>query len=622
MCGICGQFNTASGDAVQAEEIRRMTRTIVHRGPDDEGYFLSGAVGLGFRRLSIIDLGGGHQPMTDAQESVWVIFNGEIYNFKELRSGLEKEGYVFRSSSDTEVIVNGYKKWGIDVLNHLNGMFALAIWDVEKKQLLIARDRMGIKPLYYTLENNQLRFASEIRALLAGQKTKPAVDPIGLNLFLRYRYTPSPLTIFNGIKKLAPGTRLIAVQGAVHIERWWHYTPVPFDRMPTPHQAREELLDLYQKALDRHLISDVPLGVLLSGGLDSGLLLAMMSQGGRTWNSYTVGFGSATRDDELASAAASARIFGSPNYPIELTRDEFEKTLNEIVSIVEEPVAAPSIVPMYHVCRRARQDVKVALMGQGPDELFGGYKRHLGVHYGKYWRAVPGALQAPLTQLLGKLPRNEAVKRALYSLNQKDVHERYTQVFSIISGETMDRLFRDDVLPPDAEETIFRCWADLFPMMENLDELGGLQFLEIRSSLPDELLMYADKLSMAHSLEVRVPYLDKEIVEYVERLGSSFKVRNLTGKWLHRQVCENYLPAEIVKRKKVGFVAPVDQWFRDSCTHKMHDRLMDTSACIYDYLVPESVHRLLAEHRAGASDNAKILFSLTVLEEWMRTYVA
>src|SRR5438552_1198450 len=254
MCGICGQFNFARNEPVEPETIRRMTQTMVHRGPDDEGYFISGPVGLGFRRLSIIDLAGGHQPMSDAEEKVWVILNGEIYNFKELRAELEQRGHVFRTKSDTEVIIHGYKEWGTDVLNHLNGMFGLAIWDVAKKRLVVARDAMGIKLIYYKVDRGRLTFGSEIRPILAAHGTKPAVDPIALNLFLRFRYTPSPLTIFDGIRKLAPGTMLVLEGGKYREERWYNYTPRPFQFPRTEEEVVEELLNLYRGAVKRHLL--------------------------------------------------------------------------------------------------------------------------------------------------------------------------------------------------------------------------------------------------------------------------------------------------------------------------------------------------------------------------------
>ena len=619
MCGICGQYNFVTNARVNPDEIKRMTDALVHRGPDDEGQYISGSIGLGFRRLSIIDLDSGHQPMSDAERTVHVVFNGEIYNFPELKVELQRYGYVFRTNSDTEVIVHGYKKWGHGVLDHLNGMFGLAVWDENKKQLMLARDRMGIKLVYYKLEAGQLRFGSEIRALLACEYGKPEIDPAALNLFLRYRYTPSPLTLFKGINKLAPGTRLIVENGMPRIERWWKFRPVPLNPMPSVEEAEEELLALYTRAVRRQLISDVPLGLLLSGGLDSGLLLALMNQHGNGWKTYTVGFGDHFRDDELAAAAHTANALHASNVSIELDRETFNTSFSRVIVALEEPVATPSVVPMYHLCQRAREDVKVVLMGQGPDELFGGYKRHLGVRYGSYWRSLPKWVRTPLGRTLVALPRNETVKRGLFSLEIPDRMRMYQHVFSLMPGGLIDNLFQDGVLPENAGDKILECWNDLVPLMENTDEMGGLQFLEIRSSLPDELLMYGDKLSMAHGLEARVPYLDHEVVEYVERLSASYKVRYGSRKWLHRRVCRNFLPKEVVRGRKLNFAAAiVDDWFRESADAQINDMLLSNESLIYSYLRPPAVHQLVQEHRSGWCDNHKVLFSLVVLEEWLR----
>jgi len=619
MCGICGQFNFARNEPVEPATIRRMTGTIVHRGPDDEGYFISGPVGLGFRRLSIIDLAGGHQPMSDAEETVWVIFNGEIYNFKELRAELEKRGHRFRTNSDTEVIVCGYKEWGTEVFNHLNGMFGLAIWDVTKKRLVVARDAMGIKLIYYRIANGELTFGSEIRPILAAKNSQSEVDPVALNLFLRFRYTSSPLTIFDGIRKLAPGTMLVFEREGCHEERWYNYTPVPFSSPKEDKEATRELLELYRAAVRRHLLSDVPVGILLSGGLDSGLLLALMNEQGGPWPAYTIGYGESFEDDELTDAADTAALLRAQHITVKLDRTEFEGSLAKIVECLEEPIAASSIVPMYFVSQRARQDVKVALIGQGPDELFGGYNRHLGVHYGNWWRGLPTGLRSIAGFAVNRLPRNEMLKRGVRSLGNEDRLKRYQDVFSLAPAETIDGLFRDDVLPAKPAHELVEYWRVLLPQMAQTDELGGFQLLEIRSSLPDELLMYADKLSMAHSLEVRVPYLDRTVVEYVQRLGANLKVRNGTRKWLHRQVCQSYLSPRILKRKKRGFaVNVVDEWFHSSLNGQLQEVLLDESSLMFGLLNPKPVRRLLEGHQSGRQDNHKLLFSLVMLEQWLR----
>src|SRR5207302_795906 len=382
---------------------------------DDEGFFVAGPVGLGFRRLSIIDLAGGHQPMSDAEGTVWVIFNGEIYNYRELRAELQGKGHQFRTNSDTEVIIHGYKEWGTEVFNHLNGMCGLAIWDVRNQRLVVARDAMGIKLVYYKIDNGALTFGSEVRAVVAAEQRKPNVDPVALNLFLRFRYTPSPLTIFDGIRKLAPGTMLVIEKGECREKRWYNHTRIPFLDGKDEKDAERELLELYRGAVKRHLLSDVPVGVLLSGGLDSGLLLALMNEQGGPWLAYSIGYGKSFEDDELADAKETAALLGGRHVPVRLDRAEFERSLPKIVESLEEPSATSSIVPMYFVSQRARQDVKVALMGQGPDELFGGYKRHLGVHYGGVWRSLPNGVRSFLGSAVGRLSRHEPLKRGVHS---------------------------------------------------------------------------------------------------------------------------------------------------------------------------------------------------------------
>jgi len=624
MCGICGIYNFADHRPVESVTLRTMARSIEHRGPDDEGFFFDNSLGLGFRRLSIIDLEGGHQPMSDRDEKIWVVFNGEIFNFPELRAELSSLGHEFRTRSDTEVIIHGYRQWGTGILPHLNGMFGLAIWDVQRKRLVLARDHAGIKLIYYSVEGGSVLFGSELRPVLAALQRRPGINTTALNMFLRYRYTPSPLTLHDGVRKLAPGTMAVFEDGDWRVERWHRPRPRRISSARSDTEVTEELLDLYKRAMKRHLLSDVPVGLLLSGGIDSGLLLGLMNQYGKDWPTYTVGYGTtAYKDDELSDAASTARLFSARNSTVELTRDIFERSLTHIVSVLEEPVAASSIVPMYFVCERARQDVKVALVGQGPDELFGGYNRHLGVRYGAYWRRMPRWLRRSVELGIESLPRNETLKRGVYSLSLNERMRRYQNIFSIMPGDVVDSLFRPGFVARGASDGIVDLWEDLESEMEGSDELGSFQVLEIRSSLPDELLMYADKLSMAHGLEVRVPYLDKEIIEFAQCLPASFKIRYGQRKWVHRRVCKQFLPAEIVNRKKRGFaVNVVDQWFDGSMKSKFASLLFDESSLMYEILDPKAVRRLFDEHGSGRRDNHKMLFSLIVLEEWLRAGMA
>jgi len=360
-------------------------------------------------------------------------------------------------------------------------------------------------------------------------------------------------------------------------------------------------------------------GILLSGGIDSGLLLALMNEQGGPWPAYTIGYGETFADDELHDAAETASLLGARHITVRLDQSEFERSLPKIVESLEEPIAASSIVPMYFVSQRARQDVKVALIGQGPDELLGGYKRHLGVHYGDWWRGLPAGLRSMIGFAIDRLPRNETLKRGVSSLGTSDRMKRYQDVFSLAPAQTIDGLFRHGLLPEQESQDLVDYWRGLIPQMAHTDELGGFQLLEIRSSLPDELLMYADKLSMAHSLEVRVPYLDRTIVEYVQRLGAGFKVRNGSRKWLHRRVCEHYLPSHLLKRKKRGFaVNVVDDWFRSSLDGEISEVLLDESSLMFGLLDPKPVRRLLESHQSGRQDNHKLLFSLVMIEQWLR----
>jgi asparagine synthase (glutamine-hydrolysing) len=620
MCGICGQYNFRTGKPASEEKIKRMTSSLTHRGPDDEGYHFSGSLGLGFRRLSIIDLEGGHQPMSDKTGMVWVVFNGEIYNFPELRRELIESGYRFRTRSDTEVLVHGYLEWGQDLFEKLNGMFGVGIWDERKRQLILARDPMGIKLVYYRLDGDGIIFGSEIRSIQAADSSLTEIDPVALNLFLRFRYTPSPLTIHKGIRKLAPGTMLIVGEGGSRVERWYKHRPQIPEQGPDDDQASKELLGLYKSAIQRHLLSDVPVGLLLSGGIDSGMLLALMNLYGENWKTFTIGYGSNYRNDELTDAGKTAKYFQSDHTSVEIDQNTFEKHLPTIVSFLEEPIASSSIVPMYFVCERARQDVKVALVGQGPDELFGGYLRHVGVRYGGYWRKLPRFVTGAVERSIMALPRNETLKRGVKSLGTKNGMERYRDVFSIVPGDLVDSLFMDGILPEDMDDQVLDCWEELGGFMGGTDELGDFQLLELRSSLPDELLMYADKLSMAHSLEVRVPYLDKEVVEYVQQLPQNMKVRMGQRKWLHRKVCQAYLPREMLQRKKRGFaVDVVDDWFRGSVDGKMGHYFSDSSSLMYRYLRKEAVGKLLSHHLSGRQNYHKILFSLVLFEEWLRS---
>ncbi len=621
MCGIAGQLQFARDIPADPAAVARMANAMRHRGPDDSGVESLGPLALGFRRLSILDLSpAGHQPMKDPTGSAWIVFNGEIYNFRELRAELETRGHTFRSTGDTEVLLAGYNEWGDGVLNRLNGMFALAIWDVAKRRLLLARDAMGIKPLYYAENNGTLTFGSEIRAVLVGLGNVPEVDHTAAALFLQHRFTPAPRTLHAGIAKLAPGECLIVERGVVRRILWHDFAPTPFDPAPPFREAVDALHELYRAAMRRHLISDVPAGLLLSGGIDSGLLLSLMMDHGSSWPTYTVGYGESFADDELSDAAETARLLGAENHAVRIDRAAFENALPEIVAALEEPVASSSIVPMDFVCARARQDVTVALVGQGPDELFGGYTRHFGVRYGRFWRALPAAVRGVAGDGLLRLRRSEALRRGIDSLGEPDRARRFRDILSIIPGAEIAALFQPGALPLDASEETPHSWEHLTGDNAGcLDELSAFNHVELHSTLPDELLVYADKISMRHSLEVRVPYLDREIVRYVQRLPARYKVHLGQRKRIHRAVCGSRLPARLLARKKRGFaVNVVDDWFKGAFTGRFEAVFHDRKSRIYEFLQFDPVRDLAQSHASGCADRHKILFSLVMLEEWLQ----
>ena len=616
MCGICGIHQSEPGP-IDIGVLSDMTTSLAHRGPDDAACHLDDHVGLGFRRLSIIDLAGGRQPMTDGR-GLWSMCNGEIYNFPELRRELVARGHEFTTRSDSEVIVHGYREWGDDVVHHLNGMFAFAVWDAERNRLLLARDRAGIKPLYWARSHDRLVFGSEIRAVVAGTDRRPALDPAALALFLRYRYTPSPWTMYEDVQRLAPGHLLVSDATGICVRQWWNLRPEPFDPVPTPDVAVDELADRYETAVRRQLMSDVPVGLLLSGGVDSTLLLDLMSRHGSGWDTYTAGFGDDDPHDEIAGAAATTQQFGARHHAVRLRRADFERELPRVVAAMEEPVTSPSVVPMDAICARARADVKVVLVGQGPDELFGGYRRHLGIRYSHWWRALPNPVRDATAALIRSLPRAAALKRAVRSLTHDDPFARWADALSIESGSAVDAMFAARTAPAISER-LHESWDPIARLTDRADELTAFSYLELRSTLPDELLLYSDKLSMAHGIEARVPYLDDDVVDYALRLPASYKVHGSTQKWIHRQVCARRLPAAVLARRKRGFAAHVvDDWYRASTTALLTATVGDPQSRMYEYLDQAEVMRLLSAHQHGHRDHHKALHNLVVTELWMR----
>src|SRR3989454_542389 len=559
MCGISGIYRF-DGGPIDRELLGRMTSVIQHRGPDGAGSYVADGIGLGHRRLSIIDLAGGSQPMTNEDQSLHLIFNGEIYNFVELRDELVQQGHVFKTRSDTEVIVHGYEEWGLECVNRFNGMFAFALWDSKRKRLFLARDHLGVKPLYYVDLSDRFLFASEIKALLLDPGCPKDVDLKALGELFTLRYVPSPDTLFHRIKKLPPAHLMVVGPEGCEISRYWNWTP----------QIRADvdeasLVETYQwlveDAVRPQMRSDVPVGLFLSSGIDSGTLLAIMTKyAGKPVHTFTIGFEQGESENETDDARALARRFGADHAEMIVSPEDYQKYYDRYLCDLEEPVGNETAAAFYFVSRLASQKVKVALTGQGADEPWAGYHRHIGVKLSGIYSHLPSFLtRGLLARIPDRFTRNEGMKRGFASLHERDVLTRLVKVYSFYSESMKEKLFqpwvRQHISPNghEAKQALRRLQADV----EGLDPLTQMLYIDTRASLPDDLLMVADKTSMANSLEARVPFLDHRLVEFIETLPPTLKLRHFQGKYLHKKAVEKWLPRKVVCRKKKGFANPV-----------------------------------------------------------------
>jgi len=622
MCGICGVLNYGSQEPVSPDAVERMTGTMVHRGPDDAGYTIQGPCGLGMRRLSIIDLSGGHQPITNEDRSAWIVFNGEIYNYLELRRELLAAGHQFTTHSDTEVILHAYDEWGDDCVLRLNGIFGLAIWDVRRRRLLLARDHFGVKPLYYLDDGARLLWGSEIKAILADPRVTPETDTDALNLFLTFRFVPSPHSMFRGICKLRPGHRLIHENGASRVERYWTPRPVPLELSDadTEHLLQERL----EAAVRRQMISDVPVGALLSGGVDSAAVVALMRQGNADpIRTFTVGFRGRATMNEIDEAKDSARFFGTQHTEVLMDSVDYESWLQKSVWHMEEPNSTTSALALYFVCRLARESVKVVLTGQGVDEPMGGYHRYYGERYGNAYRHLPAILRdGVFRNIVEALPRRERWKRAIRTMDIAEPTERFARVYAVFSPEMKQALWRPErnvALPPYPSFEAVQYWRSA---VDGLHPLMQMAYVDARLSLADDLLMCADKMSMATSVELRVPYLDLEFMAAAEALPPRMRIRGTTRKYIHKRAVRKWLPDKIVNRRKKGFETPIDAWLRTDLVPFVRRTLLHSNSACAEYFSPQAIEALLADHIAGRQEYHRQLFSLLVFELWHQQFVA
>jgi len=622
MCGIAGWIATPEGPLSRGT-LESMLLAIAHRGPDDSGIarFRSHGTGhdvfLGHRRLAIIDPDGARQPMCDAAAGLAVTFNGEIYNFRQLREELSGLGYRFTRDSDTEVLLRAYQHWQCEVVDHLRGMFAFAIWDAGKERLLLARDRFGEKPLFLHENANGLYFASEIKALLHVPGVKSAVDPAAVWDYLAYRYVPGPQTLFSGIRKLQPGTTAVWERGKLTESRYWS----PPDRGMTgcanpPAGVAGAFLSRLDEAVRLQMVSDVPFGAFLSGGLDSSMIVALMSRHSSRVNTFSVGFGEAGYS-ELGYAGQVARHFGTTHHEIKVTDRDLIERLPALVAFRDAPVSEPSDIPIYLLACAASRSVKMVLTGEGSDEILGGYPKHVAERLVPHYQRLPGAVRRGLFEPLARaLPYGfHRIKTAVANLSIEDWRERYVRWFGALSTAERDRLA---VLRSPRAAHIETAPFDADPRSSSLRRM---LYFDQTSWLPDNLLERADRMTMAASIEARVPFLDHQLAAYVSTLPDRYRVRGRTTKWILRAAARNLLPERILSRPKVGFRVPVGKWFRGPMRDFLASHLQGAASMTRAYYDPKVLDRKLADHWSGRQNSEKLLWALLNLEIWHRHYV-
>jgi asparagine synthase (glutamine-hydrolysing) len=624
MCGICGIFDR-SGKPVDQTILSKMSSTLRHRGPDGEGWLVQGRIGLGHRRLSIIDLEGGSQPIGNEDGSLQVVFNGEIYNFIELRHELAGSGHVFKTRSDTEVIVHGYEKWGKECVNHFNGMFAFALWDANKQELFLARDHLGIKPLYYTDLGPKILFASEIKALLQDPDCPREVDIQGLADLFTFRYVPSPKTLFGKIWKLPPGHRMtISCQGT-KVERFWDWVP---RFRPDVHEPDliEEYRHLLEEAVRLQLRSDVPLGLFLSSGIDSGALLAIMSRyAGKSVQTFTIGFEGGEKTNEVQEARALAQMFGAEHDYMMVAPSDYRSYYEKYLWDIEEPLGNETAAAFYFVSRLASKKVKVALTGQGADEPWAGYDRYKGVKLSKFYSQLPPWFTHFLALSLKAIPgRLERLNRGLISLAEPDLLTRFTKIYSFFNESMKHELFRGACWERITQEG-YRSQEALRPLyndVKNLDPVTQMLYIDTRANLPDDLLMVADKTSMANSLETRVPFIDYRLIEFIESLPPGLKLKGLTGKYLHKKAVEKWLPKKVIYRKKKGFANPIEEWFRKAMRPYVEECLLAPDSAAGIYFDQGYIRSLLERDRTGREQLRRHIYLLVSFVLWHKTFIS
>jgi len=626
MCGICGKLIFRSDEAVSPALVKAMADTIYHRGPDDEGYYVSGPIGLGFRRLSIIDLQRGHQPLSNEDGTIWIIFNGEIYNYQELHTFLLSKGHVFKTKTDTEVIVHLYEELGPECLQKLRGMFGFAIWDGNKKTLLLARDRVGIKPVYYCLTDTSLVFASEIKAILADPSIKREIAPELIDRFLTFKYVPGEQTLLKGIQKLAPGHYLLVKNGNAMVRQYWDLQFEETRQNMSVEEAESNLLALLTKTVQLHMIADVPVGVLLSGGVDStGVLSLAVNETQKQISSFTVGFDGQEVADERPYARLAAQKFGTQHHEITITARDFAAFMPKYVWHMEEPVCEPPAIALYYVSKLAREHVTVLLSGEGGDEAFAGYSNYRNLVWLERIKKGISPLNGALAQGLSvansllHIPRM-AKYVPLMTDTFPDYYHSRTAIRNRHARNGFGRLYSADFASSIDHEYSLEPLRRLQAHVKGLNTLDAMLYIDTKTWLPDDLLIKADKMTMANSIELRVPLLDHRVLEFAASLPSSFKLNGFTAKYILKKALSHRIPKEIRNRKKAGFPVPYASWLRNDLKDMVSMVLTDRKTLDRGYFHKDAVEKLIKANSNG-SDYSKEIFSLLSLELWQRTFL-
>jgi asparagine synthase (glutamine-hydrolysing) len=624
MCGICGKLIFDTAAAVSPALIKSMADTISHRGPDDDGYFTSGPVGLGFRRLSIIDLSGGHQPLSNEDGSIHIVFNGEIYNYQELRQFLLDRGHIFKTKSDTETIVHLYEELGEACVEQLRGMFAFAIWDDRSKSLFLARDRVGIKPLYYSQTPNSITFASEIKAILADPEMKAEVRTSMIDRFLTFDYLPGEETLFKNIYKLAPGHSLSFRAGKFYKRQYWdlHFEPSP----STFRQAKSRLFDLLEECVSLHMISDVPVGFLLSGGVDSTAMLGLAV--GKTvhpLSSYTIGFSDPEMTDERPYARLAAQKYGSEHHETTINANQFADFLPKYIWHMEEPVCEPPAVALYYVSRLAKDFVKVLISGEGGDEAFAGYSNYRTLLSLERLKRLPTPLRQVLSATFSVLtrfatPGSQAKSAYFLQARLEDSYYSRTSDPSRFFNRHWPQFYSSDFARGVDKKFSSHAATKHLRNGHRVGPLGKMLYVDTKTWLPDDLLVKADKMTMANSIELRVPLLDHKILEFAASLPQSFKVHGFTTKYIAKKALSGRVPREILHRKKAGFPVPYETWLRRDLKDWVRDLLLDSKTVARGYFHKSAVEKMLSDD-AASGGYSKEIFDLAVLELWHREFL-